>query len=115
MTRSFTLRTLTMVLAATAFACGGWPTETPTDQDPARETFIATYVALRTAVIQGDNHQLTDGERTRILAEHGVTEDDLNAFVATHGEDVEFMQKVWDEVEARLDQAGLQRGTEERR
>jgi len=106
---------MTLGLALALVACQGTQTE-PVDATVLdREAFIATYVDLRTSVIRGEAHELSDPERARILSDHGVTEDELTGFVEAHGSDVEFMRAVWDEVEARLDAVRLVPGSEERR
>jgi len=96
-TRAGRLLGLTMTVAL--FGCGG-DDDAPTID---REDFIATYVDLRAEALLNDSRQITDEERTEVLGEHGVTEDDLVAFADVHGRDVTFMRDVWDEVEERLD------------
>jgi len=103
MSRSAISRSVVALLALWAGACRGEPTASPGVTGMDRETFIATYVDLRTAVIRGDAHELSDADRARILAEHGVTEEEILAFPRVHGDDVAFMRGVWDEVESRLD------------
>ena len=115
MKRSPILRAATLLLTLSAFACSGESTASPDEAGLDRETFIATYVDLRTAVIRGESHELSDQERARILSAHGVTEADLTDFVDTHGEDVALMREVWDEVEARLDAVRLVPDTAEAR
>ena len=80
-----------------------------------RETFISTYVDLRTATIRAEGYELTPRDRAGILERHGISEDDLLAFVEVHGEDVAFMRTVWDEVEARLDAVRVLPSSDERR
>ena len=92
-----------LALALGISACGGEPTASPDEAGLDREAFIATYVDLRAAVGRQGTHELSDAERTRILADHGVTEAELLDFVEIHGTDVAFMREVWDEVEARMD------------
>lgn len=81
-------------------ACGG-------DADPVvpgvdRETFIATYVDLRLSALGTPTGVITDAERSRVLQEHGVTEEDLLAFAEAWGSDPERMRAVWEEVQRRL-------------
>jgi hypothetical protein len=66
-----------------------------------RETFIETYVDLRRAGMQAPNRQLPDTARDRILAEHGVTRDELLTFADVRGADPDYMVQVWTEVSAR--------------
>jgi hypothetical protein len=115
MSRLFSSRSVILVLTLSTFACTGEPTASPDIAGLDRETFIATYVDLRTAVIRGDTHDLSDQDRARILSDHGVTEEDLLGFAAAHGENVDFMRGVWDEVEARLDAVRLVPGSVDRR
>lgn len=89
-------------------ACAGGPSTPATAVD--RETFIATYVELRAAAIRMATAELSDEARSEILARNGVSEESLLAFVEAHGEDVEFMRALWDEVEARLEAVRVQGG-----
>lgn len=102
-------------LLGLAAACGGDAASPSTYDGVDRETFIATYVDLRTAAIRAEDHELSDAERARILTRHGVTEEALLGFAAFHGEDVAFMRGVWDEVEARLDAVRFLPGADEPR
>lgn len=105
-------------LLATALAalvvlasCAG---DVPADGAPSldRETFIATYVDLRTEAVRTGAAELATEARIAVLERHGVSEEDLLGFVEAHGEDVDFMRAVWDEVEARLDAARIQTAPE---
>lgn len=94
---------LTSLLALlTLTACDpGFPSsegDAPIDRD----TFVAVYVELRVEALHWDGGRLPEGERDRILQEHGVTADDLRAFVQAHGRDVPYMTQVWTEVDERL-------------
>ena len=89
---------LALAVSAAPAACGR-------EAEPAgvidREAFIATWVDLRNAARRtGD--PLPEAERTRVLQEHGVTEDQLLGFADAHGDDPRYMAEVWTEVEARL-------------
>ena len=108
------LRGPILALALLAGACGGGASEPAEAGGLDRETFITAYVDLRTAAIRTEGSRLTDGDRTSILSRHGVTEDQLLAFAELHGENVEYMRAVWDEVEARLDAVRVLPGTDER-
>ena len=78
------------------------------EQGPAtidREVFVETYVALRVAQLHGPgSNPLPAEERARVLAERGVTEEELLAFVEAHGRDPQFMERLWQDVEARLEE-----------
>lgn len=115
MIRSSTRHAAFLALALGFFACGGEPTASPDAVGLDRETFIATYVDLRVAVGRHGTHELTDAERTRILADHGVAEADFLDFVEIHGTDVAFMRAVWDEIEARMDGVRMAPGTPDAR
>ena len=62
-----------------------------------------TYVDLRMATLLAGVDQIPLAERDRILAEHGVGEQDLLDFVDLRGGDPDYMHAVWDSVEARID------------
>lgn len=98
---------LALFVAGTLAACGSGPAEAPTPSSVDRETFIATYVDLRTAAVKNDDGSIHPDQRARILEEHGVTGDELIAFVDANGENVPYMREVWDEVERRLDEIRL--------
>ena len=67
-----------------------------------RETFVQAYVALRAAELRSSAAVIPDEERDRVLAEVGVTEEDLVAFAEAHGGDVPFMETVWTDVQNRI-------------
>jgi hypothetical protein len=85
---------LTAVLAASG--CGGQPTANTISHD----TFVAVNVALR---MIPDTVADPDSARRAVLEEHGVDGDDLHAFVAAHGRDVEALALAWRQVATRLD------------
>ena len=90
---------LAAVLAAVP-ACGAQPGSI------TREEFIDTYVALREAELRGSGNVISEEAIDSVLAEKGVSEEDLEAFVGVHGRDPVFMSAVWSEVESRMaDQA----------
>lgn len=94
------IRTLAAIaLVTVTAACGS---DGPDTID--RQAFIDTYVDLRVAALTSETGTVSDADRTRILQEHGVTEDDLLTFADVHGRDAVFMRDVWDEVERRLDE-----------
>jgi len=68
-----------------------------------RETFIEAYVDLRVATIEGSDLALPVEERDSVLAEHGVSADDLTAFVEAYGRYLDYMSSLWSDVEARLE------------
>ena len=87
----------------TAAACGGGDAHQAVEGVIDRETFIAAYVDLRAETLAGSELTLPDEDRDRVLARHGVDADGLLNFVDTYGRELEFMNGVWVEVEARLE------------
>lgn len=67
-----------------------------------RETFVATFAELRDAAMRQPLKVLTEEDRARILAAHGVTEEDLITFAESWGGDPAYMTGVWDEVRSRM-------------
>lgn len=68
-----------------------------------RETFVDAYVELRVAALDTDSQRVAASDRDSILDRNGISGDDLLRFVEFHGEDLEFMRDVWNDVELRLD------------
>jgi hypothetical protein len=66
------------------------------------DTFINAYVELRIAALQASDEELTAQARDRILQGLELEENDLLEFVEVHGEDVQFMRRVWEEVDSIL-------------
>ncbi|MEZ4414251.1 MAG: hypothetical protein R3E10_00700 [Gemmatimonadota bacterium] len=86
---------------ALAGACDSSGPGDPSDAIPV-DVFIDTYVDLRIADLQTPGNEIIPADRERILAEHGVTSEDLLEFVETHGRDVPYIAEVWDSVEVRF-------------
>lgn len=63
-----------------------------------RDTFVAVYVDLRLAALDNLGQEIRPAERDSVLAVHGVTPEDLVAFVDAHGRDVPYMVELWTEV-----------------
>lgn len=72
-----------------------------------RDTFVDAWVALRIAAAEASDGDLDDAERDRILAEHGVDEQDLVDFVQAHGADIGYMNELWSDVLERLEEEGV--------
>lgn len=83
--------------------CGEGGAE-PREEGIDRETFVATYVDLRRAAIRDGPDPITPEARDRVLERHGVSSEELLEFVEIHGRDLEYMEAVWDTVEAILGQ-----------
>ena len=92
-----TLAALPLVSSLALAACGSLSGPDTVD----RETFVTTYVELRTAALTSGS-EISDSTRSAILGANGVTEEELVEFVELRGEDLAFMREVWDEVETRL-------------
>ena len=75
----------------------------PTQETLERDVFIDTYVELRMHSLNAPNQLISNEDRDRILAQRGITADDLIEFAEIHGADVVFMREVWNEVEERLE------------
>lgn len=86
-----------------AAACGD---EVPPDT-LERSAFVDAWVEFRAAAAEAPDGVLADAERSRLLADRGVTEADLARFVEVHGADLEFMDEVWKEVLDSLQSRGL--------
>jgi hypothetical protein len=93
-------RVLAGFLGPLLAVCGGG-VDVPADVID-REAFVATYVDLRRAAIASAEFQLTDEQRADILARHGVDDESLVRFANVHGRDLDYMNEVWTEIDARL-------------
>lgn len=78
-----------------------------------RDTFLDAWVALRVAAAEASDGDLDGPERDRILAEHGVDEQDLVDFVQAHGADIGYMNELWSDVLERLYEEGVDLPAEE--
>ena len=82
-------------------SCGRGTAE-PSVETVDRETFVATYVDLRSVALGNAGLAISPAERDSVLRLHDVSEDDLLLFVEVHGRDAVLMQDLWNEVEARI-------------
>ncbi len=64
--------------------------------------FVDVYVGLRTAELRASDLVIAEATRDSVLAAHGVTEEDLLAFAERYGDNVTFMEGVWNAVENRM-------------
>lgn len=87
-----------LLAAALGAACGASP------DTISREEFIGTYVALRVAELDNAGTVIPAPARDSVLAARGVTEEELAAFVESHGRNVVFMRGVWNEVDSIMDE-----------
>ena len=91
MTRGALLFALAIALAA----C-----EAPTaDAGIDRETFVATYVDLRRATVDG---RLDESVRDSILAARGTTQEELRAFLTSREDDPQAVADAWREINETL-------------
>jgi hypothetical protein len=93
---------LTLAAIAGVAACGGATGANTDTMD--REVFVQTYVDLRVSALETDSQRLATPAREAILAEHGVTAEELKGFADAHAADLDFMREVWNEIELRMDQ-----------
>lgn len=89
-----------LVAALVAAGCAG--SETPAADAVDEDTFVAVFVALRRAAASAPTDQAFARDRDRILAEHGVTEPDLERFIDDHADDVQHLSEVWDRIDRTL-------------
>ena len=68
-----------------------------------REQFVQAFSELRVSALLSEDGEIVLEERDRILAELGLTPEDLIEFVEAHGRDLPFMQEVWEEVDHNLE------------
>jgi hypothetical protein len=92
---------LPIVVTGLCWSCSGSTTDLPEDT-AGRETFIGAYVDLRIEALGLGSNFIGDELRDSVLTVYDVTEQDLRDFVDLHGEDVQFMNDLWSEIDARL-------------
>lgn len=93
-----------LLLAGAAAACGSEDQVAPVIEGLIEpETFIAVYVDLRTEAIRSPQLTLSQEARDEVLDRHAVDEQELIAFVEAHGQDLDYMNQVWTEVEGRIE------------
>ena len=100
------LHRLTLGLLLSSLACGGSQSNLPAGDLIEPEDFIATYVDLRAAALITEDGQVTEVGRSEVLDRHGISEEDLISFAEAYGEDLTFMQEIWNEIELRLENTG---------
>ena len=100
---TFSLHRLTLGLLLSSLACEGSQSNLPAGDLIEPEDFIATYVDLRAAALITEDGQVTEVGRSEVLDRHGISEEELISFAEAYGEDLTFMQKIWNEIELRLE------------
>lgn len=88
------------ILLSAAPACGSDEGAPPVD----RETFVAVWVDLRLAAIASQGGTADPATRERIVERHGTSREELLAFIETHGRDIVYMERVWQDVETRMNE-----------
>lgn len=66
----------------------------------SREAFIEAYVKLREGALRAPGQEISLQERDRILADLGLVDQDLLDFVEVRGRDIQFMRRVWEEIDS---------------
>lgn len=66
----------------------------------SREAFIQAYVELRVEALGSPGEELPLERRDQILGNLGLDEEDLLDFVEARGRDIQFMRRVWEEVDS---------------
>jgi hypothetical protein len=94
-------------LAMSAASCGKVGSDPEISETISRELFIQTYIELRRAAFRSPRARISIEARDRILADFGVTEDDLLEFVDFWGTDTEIMLRVWEEVDSIMTEERL--------
>jgi len=81
----------------------------------SREVFIQAYVELRVAALKSEDEELSLDDRDRVLGDLGLQEEDLLRFVEVRGRDVQYMRRVWEEVDSIMtERRGIPREPGER-
>lgn len=92
-----------LLVSFAALSCS--PTSPGAEADDAipRDLFISAYVELRLAALGAEGEEVTLQARDRVLSEMELTEKDVLDFVEVHGKDVQFMRRVWEEVDSLIE------------
>jgi hypothetical protein len=88
-----------------AVACTRAGVNPRADEAISREAFVQTYFELRVAGLRSPQIEISIEARDSILANRGLTEEDLLTFVDVWGSDPEVMRGIWEEVDS-LEKAG---------
>jgi hypothetical protein len=90
-----------VIALAVCWSCSDDATDVPADT-VERDVFIGAYVDLRVTALSSGTTEIDADARDSILAAYDVTGEELTRFIDTYGEDVEFMQNLWTEIEGQL-------------
>lgn len=111
------LRTATYLLFLSALlpgtGCSFGPQGSDDGSTISREAFVDVLFDLRVAALQTSGQEITLEEKDRILEAHGLTEEDVLRFAEVRGGDPEFMEGVWAELRARLQDSRMELSGEE--
>jgi len=98
------LRFLILLLSASPLlACSSADSEEGRKDAISSEAFITAYVELRIAALRAPGQELTLQARDRVLRRLELEEKDLLDFVDAYGKDVQFMRRVWENVDSILE------------
>lgn len=84
-------------------ACSSFAEEEAGEETIPREVFIQAYVELRMASLDAEGPEMNLPVRNQILDRLGTEEEDLLQFVEVHGTDVQFMRRLWEEVDSIME------------
>jgi len=93
-----------MLLPAILIASSCSPREPDGEESSviSREAFIQAYVKLREGALKAPGQEMSLEERDRILADLGLVDQDLLDFVEVRGRDIQFMRRVWEEIDSLI-------------
>lgn len=92
------------VLVLSAVACTGSESNPRADEAISREAFVEAYRQLRAEALRSPEIEISIQGRDRILADLGLTEEDLLTFVDVWGTNGDFMRGIWEEVDSIMQQ-----------
>lgn len=90
------------VLALVGVGCTSNGPDPVGEEAISREAFVEAYRELRIAALRNPTGEIDLRDRDRILADLGVTEEDLEQFVEVWGRNGPFMEGVWHEVDSLM-------------
>jgi len=99
--RIVTLLAIGATFLSTA-ACSGSGSDSRTSDTIFREEFVNAYFELRKTGLRSGGMDITLDARDSVLAQLGLTEDELLACVDVWGSDGEIMLSIWEEVDSLM-------------
>lgn len=95
--------TVVLITASLAgLGCSGEGSDPSQGETISREAFVEAFVELRTAALRNTSMEITLEERDRILADLGLTDEDLLTFAEVRSRDGPLMEGIWEEVDTLL-------------